>query len=265
MLTSEQLEHFRTFGFVVMRQCFSSDETERFSRMFDEMLAEDRQGEPFAGKERQMVFGFIEKRAALRKLAEDDRIYEAIEQYLGSGFTWIGSAGNLYVDDTGWHPDGSDLSYLRIKVAFYLDPVTKDTGCLRVIPGSHQLPLHDNLKPLADQRADPSLAPFSLSPRDVPCFPLESEPGDVVFFDQNLWHASFGGRAGRRMFTLNFGAKPTEDEHIAFLQRVYQSNLGFAKNMQASQPGHVYEESFLHSDRPRIQSMVKTIVELGFK
>jgi ectoine hydroxylase-related dioxygenase (phytanoyl-CoA dioxygenase family) len=118
---------------------------------------------------------------------------------------------------------------------------------------------------LADQRADPNLAPFSISPRDVPCFPLESEPGDVVFFDQNLWHASFGGRSGRRMFTLNFGARPTEDEHVAFLQRVYQNNLVFAKDMQATQPSHLYEKSFLYSDRPRIQGMVKPILELGFK
>ena len=265
MLTSEQLEHFRTFGFMILRQGFSAEETEQFSRMFDEMMAEDRQGEPFVGKERQILFGFIEKRPTLRKLAEDDRIYEAIEQYLGSGFSWIGSAGNLYVDDTGWHPDGSDLNYLRIKVVCYLDPVTKDTGCLRVIPGSHRLPLHEDLRPLADQRADPNLAPFSISPRDVPCFPLESEPGDVVFFDQNLWHASFGGRSGRRMFTLNFGARPTEDEHIAFLQRVYQNNLVFAKDMQATQPSHLYEKSFLYSDRPRIQGMVKPILELGFK
>ena len=265
MLTSEQLEHFRTFGFIVLRQGFSPEEMELFSSMFDEMLAEDRQGKPFPGKKRQALFGFIEKRAALRKLAEDDRIYEAIEQYLGPGFAWIGSAGNLYVDDTGWHPDGSEMNYLRIKVVFYLDSVAKDTGCLRVIPGSHKPPLHDDLNPLKDQRADASLSPFSISPRDVPCFPLESEPGDVVFFDQNLWHASFGGRTGRRMFTLNFGAKPTEDEHFAYLQRGYENNKVFAKEMQATPRDRFHEDSFLYSDRPRIQGMVKPILELELK
>ena len=28
---------------------------------------------------------------------------------------------------------------MSIKTAFYLDPVTRDTGCLRVIPGSHHV------------------------------------------------------------------------------------------------------------------------------
>ncbi len=45
---------------------------------------------------------------------------------------------------------------------------------------------------------------FGLEPRDVPSFALESQPGDVVFFSHQLWHASFGGRSGRRMFTLNY-------------------------------------------------------------
>ena len=160
MLTTEQKSHFEAFGFVVRRQCFSPAEMDGISRAFDEVLAEDRQGQPFAGDKRQAVLGFIEKRPLLTQLVEDDRIYQPLEQLLGPGFVWIGSDGNLYVGDTDWHPDGSELAYGRIKVAFYLDPVMKDTGCLRVIPGSHRLPLHTDLDPLKRQRADTSLRPF---------------------------------------------------------------------------------------------------------
>ena len=35
-----------------------------------------------------------------------------------------------------WLQGQKDMS---IKTAFYLDPVTRDTGCLRVIPGSHHV------------------------------------------------------------------------------------------------------------------------------
>ena len=155
MLTAEQIAHFETFGFVIRRRCFSAVEMEEISDAFDEVLTEDRKGRPFDGKARQAVMGFIEKRPLLSALVEDDRVYEPLEQLLGPGFTWIGSDGNLYVGDTGWHPDGSVLDYGRIKVALYLDRVTKDTGCLRVIPGSHRLPLHDALDPLRQQRRDP--------------------------------------------------------------------------------------------------------------
>lgn len=265
MLTPEQKAHFDIFGFIVLRQAFSPAEIQAINQQFDEVLDEDRQGQPFNGEKRQAVLGFVEKRPLLTQLVEDDRIYEPLEQLLGPEFVWIGSDGNLYVGNTNWHPDGSNMGYKRIKVAFYLDPVTKETGCLRVIPGSHRLPLHEELKPQMERRSDPTWAPFGALPPDVPCFPLESQPGDVVFFNQNLWHAAFGGRTGRRMFTLNFGAKPVADDHIAYLVRVYQSNLKHVEQMQYTQANRVYEDAFLQSTRPRIQGMVGKLLELGFK
>ncbi len=147
MLTQEQLNHFDTFGFIVWRQAFSPDEIATIIAQFEEVLAEDRQGQGFAGDKRQGVHGFLELREDLSKLLEDDRIYVSIEQLLGSGFVWIGSDGNLYVGDTRWHPDNS-ASYRRVKVAFYLDPVGAHTGCLRVIPGSHLPGMGDQLREL---------------------------------------------------------------------------------------------------------------------
>src|SRR5262245_15721773 len=267
MLSPEEETYFKTFGFVVRRGCFSADEMARIGGDFDDVLAQDRQGQPFDGARRQAVLGFIEKRPLLSSLAEDDRISEPIAQLLGEGFVGIGSDGNLYVGDTGWHPDGSNLGYGRIKVAFYLDPVRAESGCLRVVPGSHREPLHSALASLRERRSDPGAAEtaFGVAQREIPCFPLESDPGDVVFFDQNTWHASFGGQSGRRMFTLNFGAPPRAAEDVAYLERTYQSNLQHAQRMQHTPSSRVYEESFLSSDSPRIRGMVAKLVELGMR
>jgi ectoine hydroxylase-related dioxygenase (phytanoyl-CoA dioxygenase family) len=119
--------------------------------------------------------------------------------------------------------------------------------------------------PLSQQRADPTVSPFGVEPRDVPCYPLESHPGDMVMFNQNLWHASFGGRTGRRMFTLNFGARPTTADQIDYLQKTYRSNLGNIERMQYTRVPRVYDDAFLGSSRPRIRGMVAKLVELGFK
>lgn len=264
MLTPAQLQHFTTFGFVVLHQAFSAIEMASISDNFDTVLAEDRRGETFSGEKRQAVLGFIEKRPALTALVEDDRIFEAVEQLLGPGFVWIGSDGNLYVGDTGWHPDGSSLDYGRLKVAFYLDPVTKDSGCLRVIPGSHRPPLHDELSQ-RNLHGAAAESPYGVAAMDIPSYPLESRPGDVVMFNQNLWHASFGGKAGRRMFTLNFGAAPVTDEHTDILRTTYESNLVQIQRMGYTQSGRVYEDGFLHSSSPRVHGMVAKLVELGFK
>ena len=264
MLSAEQVAHFEAFGFVVLRQAFSADETAEISRVFDEVLAEERQGRPFAGEKRQGVLGFVEQRPVLTRLVECDTIFEAMEQLLGPGFVWVGSDGNLYVGDTSWHSDTSDPTYRRIKVAFYMDPVTKDTGCLRVMPGSHRSPFHETLRALR-QVTDPAHTPYGVAARDLPCFPLESQPGDVVMFDQNTQHASFGGKTGRRMFTLNFAARPTAPEHDALLRKMYNGNVQFTLNEQNTRTGRVYTDEFLNSDHPRIRSMTDKLVEMGFR
>jgi hypothetical protein len=265
MLTEQQRNHFETFGYLLMKGCYSEEEIRNITLAFDQVLDDDRQGEAFAGEKRQAVLGCVEKHQVLCNLVTDDRIFDPIHALLGDDFVWIGSDGNLYVGNTGWHPDGSQLEYARVKVAFYLDPVRRESGCLRVIPGSHILPLHEAVKPLSSQRADLAVSPFGVDAEEVPSVPLESNPGDMVCFNQNLWHASFGGEKGRRMFTLNFGEKPRTDDHIAYLKRTYESNLGFVKSMQHTQTGRVYEESFLDSDSPRIRGMVSKLIELGFK
>ena len=290
MLTSQQKAHFETFGFIIRRQLLSPEEMAAFTREFEEVLNEDRHNKPFAGETRHAVSGFAEKRLLLRQLVEDDRIYLPIEQLLGPDFLWQSSDGNLYVGDTAWHRDAADLelNFKRIKVAFYLDPVGRDTGCLRVIPGSHRAPFHDELRPLNYWRKKQVIEEgrstqadldqfikemnitedeplFGVEPRDVPCVPLESEPGDVVFFNQHVYHSAFGGATGRRMFTLNFAVNPTTDEQLALLRNHYEIDTRTRRVMQHTMSDRKYDEAFLYSARPRIQGMVAKLIELGFE
>ena len=103
-----------------------------------------------------------------------------------------------------------------------------------------------------------------MAPSEIPSYPFESQPGDAVFFNQRLWHASFGGRTGRRMFTLNYGQKPTTDDHFTLVKIVHDSSLKAARNLQRTQMDQLYTDSFLNSDRPRIRGMTAKLVELGF-
>jgi hypothetical protein len=81
---------------------------------------------------------------------------------------------------------------------------------------------------------------------------VESQPGDVLFFNQTLCHGVFNGWRGRRVIALKFAANPTTDAHIASLWKHGQV-LGVF-------PPH---ELFVNSDRPRLRRMVAKLVELG--
>ena len=253
MLTTEQQSHFETFGFIVQRALFSQDEMSIITREFDDVMTKERDGKPFAG-EGQAVVKIVERQPNLTPLAEDDRIYKPIQQLMGTKFIWSGSEGNLTIhSEHRWHadrPGKSEVGYMRIKVMVYLDAVTAANGCIRVIPGSHRLPLHTDLEPLIAQKVDSTLITFGISGPEIPYFPVETEPGDVVFFNHCLWHAMFNGWAGRRYIALKFAAVPTTQEHIASLQRW---------SPYAFEP----DEAFLNSTRPRIRGMVENLVELG--
>jgi len=263
MLTEQQLAFFDVFGFFVAHEAFSSDEMATIIEQFGAALDDDRQGTAFSGERRQGVLGFLEQREGLFPLLEDDRIFGSVEQILGPGFVWIGSDGNLYVGNTAWHPD-NPTTYRRLKVAFYLDHVTKDSGCLRVIPGSHH-PGYADLLRQHPPREDPAESPYGVAGSEIPAYPLESCPGDVVFFNQALFHSSYGGRAGRRMFTLNFGSKPTSESHYDNLRRTYEGNVATTERLGSTSRDRIYTDTFLRSESPRIQSMVAEIKTLGFR
>ncbi len=263
MLTQDEVEHFRTFGFVVRRQIFSADDMAGLTGEFDDVLAEARGYEPFDGRQRQSVQPFVERRKLLTDVVADDRIYLPLQQLLGEGFVWVGSDGNLYVGDTEWHGDrfqGTDGDHLpwdyeSIKVVFYFDPVRADTGCLRVIPGSQRQEMGDRLEFMWRLGGPRRAKPFGLDPEDVPCAALESDPGDVVFFSQGMAHASFGGGAGRRMLALSLMPAPRSEEQVAFLRRAYE-RMTFSLRPSDKWVGH---------ENPRIRGMIEPLLALGFE
>ena len=115
----------------------------------------------------------------------------------------MGSDGNFYVGDTGWHSDGGHGhgDPMHIKIAFYLDALTGDTGSLRVIPGSHRL--GDHYADALSGQIRNSQDLWGIHGRDVPATIFNTQPGDVVVFNHNCKHAAFGGGGRRRMFTMN--------------------------------------------------------------
>lgn len=266
-LSLEQITFFTTFGYIVLQGLFSPQEMNEISQNYDDTVTEDRGGKPFEGPKRQQVIGICEMRSRLMQLIDDDRIYIPIKQLLGPSFSYLGSDATLSIGSKGWHPDGSprnqiEFNYTRIKVAFYLDRLRRDTGCLRVVPGSHKKPFHDTLMP---QVINGKAMPFGVPGDQFPSVPLETNPGDIIFFDQNTWHGSFGGSMGRRQMTLNFVKEPTTDEHIDYLKRTHQSTFEHMKGWSHTQRDQIHSDELLTSGRPRIQKMMAKKLELGLK
>ena len=200
-LTDKQHAFFDTFGYLIVRGLLTPAEVSQVIEAFEWSIQNCGGGKEHNGSSRTMFGGPIEHAPELCALMDHPGILGLIGGVTGEDFNYCSGDGNYYSGDTGWHPDGNWGQLWATKTAFYLDEVRRDSGCLRVIPGSH--------------RPDHFVRSSDIHPRDceemfglpVDEFPgstaIETNPGDVVIFNHDLYHASFGGGARRRMFTMN--------------------------------------------------------------
>lgn len=257
VLTSEQINHFRTFGFLVLPQLLTPEEAAEMKREADGIMAEARGGKPLDLKATQPLQPFFERGPFLRQIVEDDRIHGMAEDLLGPDFTLCSTEGNLHVGDTPWHGghgDETDL-LLTVKTCFYLDPLRVETGCLRVIPGTQRVQDPDPFAILRGRDTDPKFRPFGLRPSEIPSVPLESDPGDVVIFTEDLLHAAFGGSPGRHQHAVNYMVNPKTETQIAHIKKLHHE---FTYGLRPAR-------SFIDSDRPRLRRLVSRLVELEFE
>ena len=206
---------------------------------------------------------FVEQSQVLTRIV-NNRLRQSVELLIGSDFLWAGSEGNYTSDLVNnahrWHNDRpaeteSELAFTRLKINIYLDPLTKETGALRVLPGSHRPTFHLGLAPLeqihhekGDQ--DPFATPYGVPGTEIPFHSFESNPGDVVFFNQSLFHAVFNGFPGRRYIAVKYSAMPKTEEHFNLLKKISSFNF---------RPHRLFSSS----ENPDIRAMADRMLEAG--
>ena len=212
-LTDPQLQFFHTFGYLGFPGLMA-DRVEEIDGAFEavwEAHGGGHNGQPHGGEARSCIVPFIDQSETLSSLLDDPRILEIATRILGEDFNYMGSDGNFYVGDTRWHSDGGHRieDPMHLKIAFYLDPLTRNGGALRVIPGSHLF--GDRYADQLQEQIPQSPERWGVSGKDMPALVLETRPGDLVCFNHNTKHAAFGGGIHRRMFTMNLCQRYPDD------------------------------------------------------
>ena len=255
-MSPEQIDHFRTFGFLHCKQLLAAGEIEALCSAFDRGMARARQGAPApkAGEKRQQVVPFFDYHPeAFYPLLDDPRIIETFAQLMGEDFILTLSEGILHTSGTGWHHDACAPDGLfSMRAAIYLDALGPDEGCLSVIPGSHFEEFRQAItahKEAMEER-----------PGDVPGrHPLINEPGDVVFMNHKTYHAAIGDRPGRRALHINAvqNANPQKNQvHYDWL-------VGFLQG-ETEGWGRFYSDRLVRTAGPRRRHMLERAMALGF-
>jgi len=248
-LSPQELARMDLFGYLVFPGLLN-DRIDRIIEEFEATFAMHgggHAGHAHDGTARSCIVPFIDQTEYLSSLVDDPRIDGIFTSLMGEDYNYLGSDGNFYVGSTGWHSDTDWSGRMRgkpprtfYKMALYLDPVTATSGALRVIPGSHRYDdsfaqgLQNALKKPEDT--------LGITGDQVPAIALESNPGDVVVFNQTTKHSSWGGSNRRRMFTINCTAHYAEAE----LPLLRNEVAGFARFW----PDNIYGEAMRRTATP---------------
>lgn len=143
---------------------------------------------------------------------------------LGRKVLPVRAKGTRYFGGTAWHRD-LDLDLASAGFASYLEPLDASSGALRVVKGSHRAPLPEfpnGMPPPEETRLLEGMPQESNSRHGEA---IETEPGDVLVFDEHLWHSSVGGRM-RRQWRIDFIADPENAEEEAltrqYIDQIFQ-------------------------------------------
>jgi hypothetical protein len=127
-----------------------------------------------------------------------DALAEAAANALGRAVLPGRAKGTNYLGDSAWHSD-SDLNIPSAGFVAYLEPLRRGCGALEVLPGTHTR--------TSSTRTRESVA-------------LETQPGDIVAFDEHLIHGSNGG-GNRRQWRVDFIAAPLTNREEDLVRRSF--------------------------------------------
>ncbi|MBA3709128.1 MAG: phytanoyl-CoA dioxygenase family protein [Planctomycetes bacterium] len=256
MLSPIQIDHYHTFGFLVLRTWLTAGEVRILREESERTLVEEYRHLPFDGTRRHFSCMLGAGSPLSASLFEDPRFFDAAEDLHGPVMgQWCDA--NRYVDAvTPWHPDlGQSFEQGGVKFLIYLDPVTPERGAIRFIPGSHHRPLHERVRAFMES-AKPA-------PESVPAIACATQPGDVVAFNFPLWHASVGGFPDRRLNTLAYHPCPVDDQQRR--RRADEMTAAIPANQGYGWKGEVYPDSWVASaaGNPRRRILVERLRAAG--
>ena len=226
MLTTAQADHFRTFGFTVLRGYLADCAALRaevdaairdaYAATFDERVIDGISGHylPMASRLTPVSASLV---------CDDPRLIDAAGQLLGGPVIPECPEGVLYFFEAGWHTDDG-IGVRGVKFATYFGELTAGNGALRLVPGSHHPEQNARLAAYSCRRGpargEAEAAAYQAS---IPGYIADTSPGDVIAFDLHTWHASTGGR-DRLAWTAVYQRCPeTEPERERTLRSVHDS------------------------------------------
>lgn len=221
-LTAQQIQHYDTFGFLLVRDFLSPQRVEALREAVTRLKATES-GEPDALKHTGRVVGMFHKDPLLLELFDDPALDAIATTLLRDDKTvrFLGDEYVSYSSPADWHPDmRAEEVFESLKFGFYLDDISRG-GCLRVVPGSHT--------PALSAAVEKYRASGKPSPELESAHACMTRPGDLLVFNLKIWHQGTANPPGthRRVIFWSVGQGKPEFNTFA---RNFHDRVGRGKD-----------------------------------
>ncbi|MSO93075.1 MAG: phytanoyl-CoA dioxygenase family protein [Rhodospirillales bacterium] len=195
-LTEAQARQFKEQGFVAPFRFLAADKLAGYRRGIEETAAK------YPAEIGRFNYGRHPWNPWIPDIHED--FLDAVEGLLGPNLLFS-SMGYRIKDPgagayAGWHQDEFTLRYepAALTCLFAFTELTKENGCLEVIPGSHK----NGLLPHATKTSPDNYLSqgqhISVPVDEAKAVAVELEPGHAMIFDQRLIHGSGVNRSKKK-------------------------------------------------------------------
>ncbi|MDP9001918.1 MAG: phytanoyl-CoA dioxygenase family protein [Myxococcota bacterium] len=248
LVRAVDVAHFRTFGFVVLRNVFDAT---ALRRELDVAIADGSLlpfGADVGTSKIQVKYVPMMCASTHCSLALLDQFQTSAAVLLDGPVLPVRAKGMHYFGGTGWHCD-SRHEVASVGFAAYLECLNAENGALRVSPGSHRGEFGDAVAAyVAALDVDAPVA-------TLPGFAIPTGHGDVIAFDEHLFHASSGGNV-RRQWRVDYVRDPTSAEEEEKV-RTYFANIFPARwdGNYDSTKFPSYGRDWLDSERPAVERL----------
>ncbi len=200
LLTKDQIRHYREDGFIAPLRVLTLAEAAEYRRRFEAYeAAHDGWYELSKGQKLYLLQTWA------AELASHPQILDAVEDVLGADiFVW---GLSLFVKDArspsyvSWHQDSTYWGLNKADVVtawFALSAATRESGCMKMIPGSHMLEQLPHVDTLAKDNLLTRGQEIAVEVNESQARHLVLEPGEISLHNIRTIHASEPNRANAR-------------------------------------------------------------------
>ena len=210
-LSDAQIRDYREQGYLAPIRVFSPERAAAYRAKLE--AAEAANGGPFRGTMKQkphLLFTWLDE------LARDDAVLDAVEGVIGpnilcwaSGFFTKEAHDPSYVS---WH---QDLTYWGLEPAdivtawVALSPSTPESGCMRVVPGSHKQDVLAHAETFAEHNLLSRGQEIQVEVDERRAAAVVLQPGEMSLHHVKLIHGSGANRADDRRIGFAIRYVPT--------------------------------------------------------